>query len=112
MLAINLELTAEQRILKAMTAIMSCPKYVALGGALLIGNHVVKNDIPTACTDGKNCYYGRAFVDSLTDAELRFLILHETFCPKHEKTKANNLIRSSLNQFDLFGINLIYFEPI
>ena len=79
MLAINLELTAEQRILKAMTAIMGCPKYVALGGALLIGTHTVKEDVPTAYTDGKNCYYGRAFVDSLSDAELRFLILHETY---------------------------------
>lgn len=79
MLAINQELTAEQRILKAMTAIMGCPKYVALGGALLIGTHTVKEDVPTAYTDGKNCYYGRAFVDSLSDAELRFLILHETY---------------------------------
>ena len=35
--------------------------------------------MPTACTNGRDETYGRAFVDSLNDAELRFLILHEVY---------------------------------
>jgi predicted metal-dependent peptidase len=79
MLAINTQLTAEQRLSKNITAIMGNPKYVALAGVLMIGEKGIKNDIPTACTDGKNDYYGRAFVDGLADSEFRFLILHETY---------------------------------
>ena len=79
MLAINTQLTAEQRLSKNITAIMGNPKYVALAGVLMIGKKGIKDDIPTACTDGKNDYYGRAFVDGLTDSEFRFLILHETY---------------------------------
>ena len=79
MLAINTQLTAEQRLSKNITAIMGNPKYVALAGVLMIGDKGIKDDIPTACTDGKNDYYGRAFVDGLTDSEFRFLILHETY---------------------------------
>lgn len=79
MLAINTQLTAEQRLSKNITAIMGNPKYVALAGVLMIGEKGIKDDIPTACTDGKNDYYGRAFVDGLTDPEFRFLILHETY---------------------------------
>ena len=79
MLAINTQLTAEQRLSKNITAIMGNPKYVALAGVLMIGKKGIKDDIPTACTDGKNDYYGRAFVDGLADSEFRFLILHETY---------------------------------
>ena len=79
MLAINTQLTAEQRLSKNITAIMGNPKYVALAGVLMIGDKGIKDDIPTACTDGKNDYYGRAFVDGLADSEFRFLILHETY---------------------------------
>jgi predicted metal-dependent peptidase len=79
MLAINTQLSAEQRLTKNITAIMGNPKYVALAGVLMIGEKGIKDDIPTACTDGKNDYYGRAFVDGLTDSEFRFLILHETY---------------------------------
>ena len=79
MLAINLQLTAEQRLSKNITQIMGNPKYVALAGVLMIGEKGIKNDLPTACTDGKNDYYGRAFVDGLADSEFRFLILHETY---------------------------------
>lgn len=79
MLAINTQLSAEQRLSKNITAIMGNPKYVALAGVLMIGEKGIKDDIPTACTDGKNDYYGRAFVDGLTDSEFRFLILHETY---------------------------------
>lgn len=79
MLAINTQLTAEQRLSKNITAIMGNPKYVALAGVLMIGEKGIKDDCPTAYTNGREDYYGRAFVDGLTDSEFRFLILHETY---------------------------------
>ena len=79
MLALQQNLTAEQRLHKATVAIMNHPNYVAMAGVLMIGSKTVRDDIPTAATNGRDEYYGRAFVDSLNDAELRFLMLHECF---------------------------------
>lgn len=73
------QLTAEQRLSKAVTAIMANDKYLALAGVLMIGERSISDDVPTACTNGRDELYGRAFVDSLTDAELRFLVLHECY---------------------------------
>jgi hypothetical protein len=78
----NQTLTAEQRLDKAVVDIMANPKYVALAGVLMIGKRGIEDDpkrCPTAYTNGKDERYGRAFVDKLNDAELRFLVLHEVY---------------------------------
>ena len=78
----NKNLTAQQRLSKAVVAIMGNPRYVALAGVLMIGDKSVEPDAlkcQTAHTDGKNEVYGEAFVNKLNDAELRFLVLHECY---------------------------------
>jgi predicted metal-dependent peptidase len=77
MLTIGKQLTAEERLSKAVVAIMGHPRYIALAGVLMIGEKTIEDDVPTACTNGRDVKYGRAFVDSLTDAKLRGLVLHE-----------------------------------
>ena len=79
MLAIGQELSVEQRLSKAVVDIMGNPKYVALAGVLMIGDRTVRDDIPTACTNGRDEMYGRAFVTGISDAELRFVVLHECY---------------------------------
>jgi predicted metal-dependent peptidase len=79
MFALRQQLTAEQRIAKAYVDITSHERYTALSGVLSIGTKTVSDTVPTACTNGRDELYGRAFVDSLTDAELRFLMLHECY---------------------------------
>jgi predicted metal-dependent peptidase len=79
MLAIGKQLTPEQRLSKAVVAIMGKQKYVALAGVLMIGDRSVMDNIPTACTNGRDEMYGRDFIDSLNDAELRFVVLHEVY---------------------------------
>jgi predicted metal-dependent peptidase len=76
---IGKQLTAEQRLSKAVVDIMGSPKYVALAGVLMIGNRSVCDKTRTACTNGRDELYGRAFIESLSDAELRFLVLHECY---------------------------------
>jgi predicted metal-dependent peptidase len=75
----HVKLTAEQRLQKAVIDIMAHPRYMALSGVMLVGKVTVRDDIPTACTNGRDEFYGRAFVDSLSDKELRFLKLHEVY---------------------------------
>lgn len=79
MLSIGNQLTPEQRLSKAVVAIMGEPKYTALAGVLMIGDKSIRDDVPTACTNGRDEMYGRDFTDKLTDAELRFVILHENY---------------------------------
>ena len=79
MLTLGKQLTTEQRLSKAVVDIMGKDKYIALAGILMIGERTVKEDIPTACTNGRDEMYGRKFVDDLSDPELRFLVLHESY---------------------------------
>ena len=80
------ELSAEQRLHKAVVDIMHNPMYTALAGVLLMGTNKIV-DIPeaapgkpfTAMTNGRDAIYGKDFVGWLNDAELRFLVLHETY---------------------------------
>jgi predicted metal-dependent peptidase len=73
------KLTAKQRLEKAVIAIMANSKYVALAGVMMIGRRGIDDTVPTACTNGRDEMYGRAFVESLNDKELRFLVLHEVY---------------------------------
>lgn len=67
----------KKEIQKQYIAIMGRADWMWLGGVMCFGKWEVRDDIPTACTDGKNVYFGSAFCADLTEFELRFLILHE-----------------------------------
>ena len=79
MLMIGKQLSAEQRLSKAVVDIMGNPKYIALAGVLMIGSRSVDEKVKTACTNGRDEMYGRGFIEALSDAELRFLVLHECY---------------------------------
>ena len=70
----NQSISPEQRLNKAVMDIMAQEKYIALAGIVMIGTREID-----ACTNGRDEKYGRAFVESLSDAELRFLVLHENY---------------------------------
>ena len=83
MLMIGKQLTEEQRLTKAMADIIGNTNYIALAGILMMGEHKIVEDgykgCTTAMTNGKDAFYSRAFVEKLSDAEFRFLILHESY---------------------------------
>lgn len=76
-LSITRTSTAEQRLQKAVVDIVGHESYFALAGVLMIGDRTVNDDTPTACTNGRDEWYGRSYVEQLNDPELRFLVLHE-----------------------------------
>ena len=71
------KLSAEQRVQKSHVALMNDPKYCLYSGIFMLGKTEVSDTLSTACTDGRNTYYGRKFVDKLKDSDLKGLILHE-----------------------------------
>ena len=77
MLSIGKQLTPDQRISKAVNRIMD--KITALSSVLMIGERNVVDNLPTACTNGRDEKYGRDFVESIDDGELRFTVLHEQY---------------------------------
>lgn len=83
MLMIGKTLSEEQRLTKAIADIIGNQNYIALAGILMMGDHKIvpagTGGCRTAMTNGVNAWYAREFVAKLTDAEFRFLILHETY---------------------------------
>lgn len=73
----QIKLTAEQRLEKAVIKLMSKKQLTPLFGVMMIGTKRICDKAPTAYTDGKNEVYGRAYVDSMGDKKLRGLMLHE-----------------------------------
>ena len=67
----------DQRLKRAHVALMKHQETALYSGIIMMGKSEVKDDIPTAYTDGINKYYGRKFIEKLNDMELRALVLHE-----------------------------------
>jgi len=74
------ELTPEQRLQKAAIAILGHKAYTAMNGVFMIGSKRIEYDpvkCPTAYTNGRDEVYGAEFVAQCSDANLRFLMIHE-----------------------------------
>jgi len=67
----------ERRVQKAKITLMRDPKFALWSGILMVGRTSVSDDIPTACTNGRDETYGRKFVAGLRDEELGYVVLHE-----------------------------------
>jgi predicted metal-dependent peptidase len=69
--------TEERRLKKAKISLMREPKFALWSGILMLGKTEVVENIPTACTNGRDEMYGRKFIKSVDDKELAFVVLHE-----------------------------------
>lgn len=70
-------LTSEQRVTKSHIAIMRSKQFCMFAGVLSVGKVMYTDDIPTACTNGRDVMYNLDFIKSLDDKELNFVVLHE-----------------------------------
>ena len=73
------QLTVEQRLHKAVASLMDMPRYRRMRGTFMIGKRDVVDDIPTACTNGRDEMYGRAFCEAQRDKQLRAVVVHENY---------------------------------
>ena len=79
-----LTVTPDQRLKKNRITCMS--KDPTIAGILMVGScEVVSStrpsdrDVRTACTNGRDEWYSEEFMAKLTDAELRFVVMHEGY---------------------------------
>ena len=71
------KLTAEQKVQRAHVSLMKNPNYCLYSGVFMVGKVEIVDDVPTACTNGRDVMYGRAFIDKLSESNIKGVILHE-----------------------------------
>lgn len=72
------DLTPRERITAASFDIMKDDEFCLMGGATQIGKTEVRDDVPTAGTNGRDTFYGKDFIMGMTRGQLRYLVAHET----------------------------------
>lgn len=70
-------LTQQDRVTKSHIAIMRSKEFCMFSGVLSIGSLQFTDKIPTACTNGRDVMYNPEFIETLSDKELNFVVLHE-----------------------------------
>lgn len=70
-------LSAMQKVQRAHVWLMKHPKYCLYSGIFMLGKTEVDDSVPTACTNGRDKFYGESFINKLSEAEIRALVLHE-----------------------------------
>jgi predicted metal-dependent peptidase len=82
------KLPAEKRIELVHVSLMREKTFAFFAGLFMVGSTTVTDEKITAGTNGRDAVYGREFVDSLTDKELAFLVMHENMhkCYRHLTT--------------------------
>ena len=68
---------AERRLELVHVSLMRDKRFAFFAGLFMVGVTTITEEVITAKTNGRDAFYGRAFVDMLSDKELAFLVLHE-----------------------------------
>jgi predicted metal-dependent peptidase len=67
----------ERKLKKVKINLMRNPNFAMWSGLMMVGKTSISDDVPTACTNGRDEIYGREFVKKLDERELAFVVLHE-----------------------------------
>ena len=70
-------LTPKQRVEKAHVQMMGHKATMLYSGIFMVGSTEISDTVPTACTNGRDTWYGADFVEKQTPQTLNGLILHE-----------------------------------
>lgn len=81
-------LPAERRLELVHVSLMRDKRFAFFAGLFMVGMTTITEEAITAKTNGRDAFYGRTFVDMLSDKELAFLVLHENMhkCYRHLTT--------------------------
>jgi len=67
----------QDRLTKAHVKLITHPETSLYAGVMVMGKSEFDTSLPTAATDGINKFYNPNFCASLTDSQLRFVVMHE-----------------------------------
>lgn len=104
----------ERRLKKVKIALMRNPKFALWSGIMMVGKTAIRDDIPTAGTNGRDEFYGREFIKRLDDKELGFVVLHENLHKAFRHLfiwrKLDDIDRDLTNRACDYVINLMIVE--
>jgi len=69
----------ERRLKKVVIDLLREPTFADMAGIFMLGKKSVVDAMPTAATDGRDEWYGRAFIEMLDDKSLAFVVVHESY---------------------------------
>ena len=72
-------MTPDQRLVAVNVDISNHKVFSSMSGVACVGRNHLTEDLPTAATNGKDCYYNPEFVMAQSRKQMRFVVLHETF---------------------------------
>lgn len=70
-------MTPERKLQRVKINLLRNPKVALLSGILMVGKSFIDDQVPTACTNGKDERYNPGFIAKLKEKELAFVIMHE-----------------------------------
>jgi len=71
------QLSGLKRVERAHVELMAHKETMEYASVIFVGKYEVTDKVPTACTNGIDCMYGKAFIEDMSDSDLRGLIMHE-----------------------------------
>jgi predicted metal-dependent peptidase len=83
MFALDMALTPEQRLNRELTRVLDHDRYAALSGVAQLGEIRVEHGVPTAYTNFRDFVFGYEYIETLTDEEIRGLLIHELYHPTY-----------------------------
>lgn len=72
-------LSPADKIRKVHVSIMRHKDFALISGVTAVGNVYVDKKSPTACTNGRDVWYGEDFLKMQNEKQARYLVLHENF---------------------------------
>jgi len=72
-----LGMTPERKLQRVKINLLRNPKVALLSGILMVGKSFIDDQVPTACTNGKDERYNPDFIAKLKEKELAFVVMHE-----------------------------------
>lgn len=107
---VKAKLPAEKRVELVHVSLMRAPEFALFAGLFMVGKTTIEDMPMTAATNGRDAFYGREFVDGLSDKELAFLVMHENMhkCYRHLTTwrALYDIDKSCANQACDYVINI------
>jgi predicted metal-dependent peptidase len=73
------KMTHEQMIQRATSQLMNAHQFRSLTGIFMLGTNKIADTpvVPTAATNGLDCVYNPVYIDTLSEKQVAFVVLHE-----------------------------------
>jgi len=92
----------ERRISKSKIDLCRSTQFIGYSGVIQLGSYTVSDDVSTACTNGRDVIFGRAFSEIQSDKGLNYVNIHENM----HKANRHTTVYKNLHKINPHVANL------